>query len=68
MSEDKKSKAPGIDSCLAYNTRSQRMESQLHGGKTIAEEEKDRIMETLLARLTEQHNLISNWNMNCMLK
>ena len=58
MSEDKKSKTPGIDSCPAYNTRSQRIESQLHGGKTI-DEEKDEKIENLLARLSEQHNLIS---------
>ena len=35
------------------------MESQTHGGKIIAEEEKDRKIETLLARLIEQHNDIS---------
>ena len=35
------------------------MKSQLHGGKTIAEEEKDRKIETLLARLTEKENEIS---------
>ena len=58
MSEDKKSKTPGIDSCPAYNTRSQRIESQLRGGKTISEEEKDRTIENLLARLVEKDNEI----------
>ena len=59
MSEDKKSKTLGIDSCPAYNTRSQHMESQLHGGKTIAEEEKDEKIENLLARLIQKDNEIS---------
>ena len=57
ISEDKKSKTPGIDSCPTYNTQSQRMESQLHGGKII-DEEKDEKIENLLARLIEKDNEI----------
>ena len=51
-------KTPGIVSSPAYNTRSQRIESQLRGGKTISEEEKDRKIENLLARLREKDNEI----------
>ena len=57
MSQEKISKMPGIDSSSAYNTRSQRAESQLYGGKSIVDE-KDEKIDNLLSRLTEQHNLI----------
>ena len=57
MSEDKKLKTPGIDSCPAYNTWSQRMESQLHGGKTI-DEEKDEKIENLCGNMNIELTMI----------